>query len=156
VAGASCVDFLSIGRRGATAVPTITHDNFIIIHENSPMDCPIIIHENSIIIHENSPLIIHENSPLFRTDLLVAFFCSNYFIFSVVRCPTAFGWPVRRRGRFTVLRHGDTVLEAVSTLHNVLRLFDRGRGCAWREFFVAPSEERLAELRLAAPRMGSL
>jgi site-specific DNA-cytosine methylase len=140
IAGTSCVDFSSIGQRGTTAGPTIT----------------AFAAWASLALAMEYPIIVHENSPLFQTDLLVAIFGSKYFIDSVVHCPTTFGWPVRRQRRWTVLRHKETVLEAVSSLDNVLQLFNREQGCTWHEFFVAPSEEQLAELRWAATRKGSL
>eukprot|EP00974_Lingulodinium_polyedra_P003952 371600-Lingulodinium_polyedra.AAC.1 len=91
-------------------------------------------------------IIVHENSSRFDVGLLELIFGNRYTIHTTLCCPTSLGWPIRRLRRWTVLIHRVFILEVVSSLSNVLRLFERSGTCSWHVFMIADDEEKLAEL----------
>ena len=143
VAGTPCVDFSSRGSRQGLAGKTSA----------------ALIAWIGQRLRIQEAFIIQENVPSFPTDILQKVLGQVYFIDVVVLDPHAFGWPIARKRKFTLLRHRLKTGAVTQPLNMFCELFLReppvqfadGRP-AWEVFLVATPHELMEELLWAAGR----
>eukprot|EP00959_Pyramimonas_sp_CCMP1952_P364532 7633657-Pyramimonas_sp.AAC.2 len=100
-------------------------------------------------------IMVHENSDHFNIEILESAFSDMYVISSTIICPSQFGWPIRRKRRWTLLLHKRSVALTHCTLDNVIALVVKPRVCTWHVFMVATDEDVESELRWSASRPAS-
>jgi site-specific DNA-cytosine methylase len=140
IAGTPCVDFSTRGLQAKENGPTLV---FLL--------CWIAMR---IMLQEM--LVIQENVADFTTNLLLQWLGHLYHIDVCILCPSACGWPVARRRKYTVLRHRyktrcyETPFNIFSSLFSMSMFFgvhtwDEDIAPFWDVFFVASQEELLEE-----------
>jgi site-specific DNA-cytosine methylase len=139
IAGTPCVDWSPRGKRG----------------KDGGTAMKLYAAWAAMCLKQDIPIIVHENSHMMDPSVNEKVFGHKYLVESMKLEPQSFGWPTARPRRWTVMTHRVQVLEAYSTLANVVPLFYRVCQTTWHSYFVSSLTEKLEELQWACARKSS-
>ena len=139
IAGTPCVDWSPRGNRG----------------KDGGTSMKLYAAWAAMCLKQDIPIIVHENSHMLDPSFNEKVFGHKYLVESMKLEPQSFGWPTARPRRWTVMTHRVQVLEAYSTLANVVPLFYRVCRTTWHSYFVSSLTEKLEELQWACARKNS-
>ena len=130
-----------------SGTPCVGHSSIGLREEEDDVSTVAFMAWVSIVNDLEYPIVVHENVEQFPAELLDELLGCKYHITTAVLDATSYGYPIRRRRRYTVMVHRRKAHKPTATLAAFANLFTRQTCMSWHELLIATNDQLLDELR---------